>query len=177
MVDLTPESLARKLAQAAAGVHAETLSAMKSAALDVEAEAKRNCTPGSSPYDGMTFASKVLEGVSKKKGTQIASHGGAYSEGSAIGSGAPYDTGLMRTCICSGVVDSGGKIQGTVGVFADGEFSENATSELGYCWDVHDGTSKMQARPFLWDAIIAMQSNTTKKLSDGVTKGITRALL
>lgn len=146
MVDLTPEVLARKLKQASDGVHREVLSAMKKAALDVEATAKEYCTPGSSPYDPMIFKTKVDDE-------------GDYR------SGAPFDIGNLRRSMYSEVRDSNEEIHGYVGNTAD------------YAVYVHEGTSKLQARPFLKDAVTAKQSDTHKRLEEATSKGMLDALL
>ena len=108
----------------------------------VEAEAKKNCTLGMSPYDWMDFPSK----------------GGA--------SGAPYSVDKnpkrelvhMRDEMYSGVAVEGNKVEGIVG------------NPKSYALAVHDGTSVMRKRPFILDAIIAKRDDTWNGIAEAIAE-------
>jgi len=76
---------------------------------------------------------------------------------------APFITGAMRRSISSYAKIQGKKIIGTVGA---GVF---------YAIFVHEGTSKMAARPFLLDAIKNKRPETIKLLSQGIEKAMRRS--
>lgn len=72
--------------------------------------------------------------------------GMAFKSKHPFESGAPFKTGNLRDSIQSGVADKGNnKIAGVV--YTNVEYSNY----------VHDGTSKMQPRPFILDAFIERQ--------------------
>jgi len=73
--------------------------------------------------------------------------------------GAPYRTGLMRDTIQGNVADTGrGKASAVI--WSDAEYSSY----------VHDGTSKMQARPFITDAVKANESRIEEIMIDAARR-------
>ena len=56
---LTPEQLRAKFAAIQAETRPALLAAMRDAALNVEAQARINCTPGKSPYEDYIFPTKM----------------------------------------------------------------------------------------------------------------------
>jgi len=75
---------------------------------------------------------------------------------------APHITGTMLRSISSDAKVKGNEVHGIVGAGVD------------YALDVHEGTSKMEARPFILDAIIEKEGETIKTLSDAVEEAIRR---
>lgn len=98
-------------------LHERLVDTVEDCGLVIAETARNNCTPGMSPYDGMSFKSKPDK------------------------SGAPYDTGAMRESIQSSVANTG-----------RGKCAAVIWTDVEYASYVHEGTSKMQARPFITDA-------------------------
>ena len=73
---------------------------------------------------------------------------------------APLITGTMRRSISSKVEVKGNEIRGVVGAGVD------------YAIDVHEGTSRMEARPFILDAITEKEDDTLGFLSDAVESNL-----
>jgi HK97 gp10 family phage protein len=103
--------------------------------------------------DAMTKAAMNIEGEAKKY----------CAPSTTIYDKAPFITGTMRRSISSYAKIQGKKIIGIVGA---GVF---------YALYVHEGTEKMAARPFLWDAIKNKRPETIKLLSQGIEKAMRRA--
>jgi hypothetical protein len=154
---MTPEQLKEKLRALGTVGHATVKAGMRNAAANVCRQAKKNCTPGESPYDGMVFPTKMLEytKTGKVKARQL-----KFSPNQINRSGAPFDKGDLRRSIGFKVSDDGTTIKGQVG------------TSIEYALPVHDGTSKMQARPFLYDAVISEHDNTLQYLSDALEASI-----
>lgn len=76
---------------------------------------------------------------------------------------APFITGTMRRSISSKVEVKGyNEVHGIVGAGVE------------YAIDVHEGTSRMEARPFILDAILEKESETVVILSDAMEEAIRR---
>ncbi len=71
---------------------------------------------------------------------------------------APFDTGTLRRSITSKVEESGNAVKGKVGTNVD------------YALYVHEGTSRMEARPFLLDAVMARKDATEQILRSAIIK-------
>ncbi len=130
---LTPEELIAKLDRLQQGMVPALERYMQTAALNVEGEAKRYCTPGQSPY-----------------------YRAPYSDDNDPHREPPH----MRDVMFSKVTVQGNKVIGTVGNTKD------------YSPYVHDGTSRMQARPFILDAIITKRDETRAILSAGIEQAL-----
>ena len=146
----SPEELKAKIRALGPVGHATIKAGMRNAAANVCRRAKLNCTPGESPYDGMIFPTKMLEytRTGKVKARQL-----KYSPNQINRSGAPFDKGDLRKSINFRVTDDMAGIKGTVGTVIE------------YALPVHDGTSKMQARPFIYDAVIKERDATQEYLA------------
>jgi hypothetical protein len=128
---------------------------MRVATTNVKAQAKRNCTPGKSPYDSMWFPTKEV------KATR---YGMPYT-------GAPYsydqdksrDPVHMRDAMYSRVLVQAKNVMGIVGNPKD------------YADDVHDGNHGMWPRPFIMDAIKEKETETRAILSDYIERGLLQA--
>jgi HK97 gp10 family phage protein len=103
--------------------------------------------------EAMTKAAMNIEGEAKKY----------CAPSTTIYDRAPFITGALRRSISSHAKIQGKKIVGIVGA---GVF---------YALFVHEGTSKMAARPFLLDAIKNKRPETIKLLSKGIEKAMKRA--
>ena len=125
MARMTPEQLAARLAAAAQRIIPSVEKGMDLAALNIEARAKLNCSPGSSPY-----------------------------------SKAPFQTGLLRAEIYHQTEVHGNAVQGFV------------CSPTEYAEAVHEGSSKMQGRPFILDAIVSERDATQKILAAHLSEGL-----
>ena len=145
---LTKEELIQKMANLQANLVPHLVQKMGQAAIVVEGEAKRNCTPGHSDYETMVFPTKL-----------------AYAEMHGLDyTGAPYsydqdkrrDLIHMRDAMYSNVESSDNEVHGIVGNPKD------------YALPVHEGTSNMWGRPFITDAITAKELAIRKLLSEGV---------
>jgi hypothetical protein len=150
MVDLTPVQLTDKLVRVAQAAHAGAYKGMQVACLARQATAMKYCTSGSSPFDPMIFPTK---------------------QG---GTGAPIDTGNLRAHIYMMVEDKNDEIVGGVGC---GDQGKGTASVDGYAGHVHNGTSKMQARPFIELALTNEEADTKKRISEGTWNAITQAAL
>lgn len=133
--DLTPEELQAKLRSLSAGTMPAVARGMQKAVLNVEAEAKKNCTPGQSPYAKAP-----------------------YSDDRDPHRKPPH----LRDTIKGELQATGSSVVGTVG------------TPKSYALSVHEGTSKMEARPFIMDAIVAKKNETLSILSEGVSDAIRR---
>lgn len=131
MARMTPAQLKARLAKAAKRIIPSVEKGMDLAALNIEAKAKLNCSPGSSPYES---AGKLR--------------------------GAPFDTGLLRAEIYHEVEVFGNTVQGFV------------ISPTEYAEAVHEGTSRMQSRPFILDAIVSERDATQKILAAHLSEGL-----
>ncbi|HIH03775.1 MAG TPA: hypothetical protein HA263_08005 [Methanoregulaceae archaeon] len=103
----------------------------------------------------METAALNVETVAKKYCTP----GESPYEGGGKLRGAPFDTGLMRANIGHDVVDLKIDIIGRVG------------NPIAYALPVHEGTSKMQGRPFITDAIRDERPRTDAILGSAVSEG------
>jgi hypothetical protein len=122
-------------------------------------KAKENCTPGKSPYASMWFPTKAA------KAEKL---GNSYT-------GAPYSYDNdparlpvhMRDMITGQVVETNDAIVAVVGVKDSEEGGDHH-----YAVDVHDGTTKMWARPFLLDAIIEKHNDILMAISEELETNI-----
>ena len=130
---LTREELLAKLDNLERGMVPAVARYMGTAALNVEGEAKKYCTPGQSPY-----------------------YRAPYSDDNDPHREPPH----MRDVMWSKVTIKGTVVTGTVGNSKD------------YSLHVHDGTSRMQARPFILDAIITKEAETRALLSEAIVQAI-----
>lgn len=130
---MTPEELQAKLRSLSRDMLPAASAAMEKAVLNVEGEAKRNCTPGHSPYSRAP-----------------------YSDDNDPHRQPPH----MRDTIKGEVKTAGNSVTGIVG------------TPKKYALAVHEGTSKMEARPFIQDAITAKENETLSILSEGVADAI-----
>lgn len=139
---MTTEQLQQKLMNVSANMRPALIKGMGAAVNLVERRAKLNCTPGQSPYSDMDFPSKM--------------------ENNPSADGAPFDTGRLRSSINGKVetdtIERGNSIRGLVG------------TNVEYAQFVHDGTSKMQARPFLFDAIVQEQAGIYELMRKAVVE-------
>ena len=149
---ITVAQLIEKLQNVPVVMQRQVTVGMRKSTANVKAEAMRNCTPGHSPYDDMTFPTKI-----------------EYAEKHGLGySGAPYSDDSnpnremvhLRDSMFSRVSVAGTQIVGTVG----------NTKE--YALPVHEGTSRMWGRPFISDAIVAKQDDTLAIMEDAVETAI-----
>lgn len=150
---MTPEELKEKLNALGTAGHEALVSGMKNASIGVTSRAKKNCTPGESPYDGMVFPTKMIEttrsGKPKKRQLEL-------SPNQVNRSGAPFNKGDLRRSINYKVKDDGTTVTGTVG------------TNLDYALPVHDGTSRMEARPFIYDAVMSEHDNTNQHIAEAI---------
>ena len=103
---------------------------------------------------GMKRACKNIEGRAKKNCTPSES---PYSR-------APHVTGTLSRSMGSHVEVDGTDIKGIVS--AGGEDSKEGPVE--YATNVHEGTSRMAPRPFIFDAIIEEDEKTLEFLEDAI---------
>jgi HK97 gp10 family phage protein len=147
MADLTQDQLLQKLRQVSASMIPAAAEGMEMAALNVEGEARKNCDPGNSPYESMEFPTKWKGGY----------QGGApYMDDRNPDFIPPH----LRDSITHEVQVSGSSVQGLVE-------TSDPIAEF-----VHNGTSKMQPRPFLEDAGAAKIEETTAILSAALARKI-----
>lgn len=73
---------------------------------------------------------------------------------------APFDTGLLRAEIHHETIIEGKTVQGLV------------ISPTEYAIPVHEGTSKMAGRPFLFDAVTESREKVEKILAEHLTEGL-----
>ena len=150
MVDLTPDQLVAKIMAVAKAAHVGAYKGMQVACLARQATAMKYCTSGESPFDPMVFPTKIG------------------------GTGAPIDTGNLRAHIYMMVEDKDDEIVGGVGC---GDTGKGRASVDGYAGHVHNGTSKMEARPFIELALTNEEADTKKRISDGTWDAIRQAAL
>ena len=148
--DMTPDQLVAKLNAVAAAARRGAFTGLERACLARQTTAMRYCTPGQSPFDPMVFPTK--------KG----------------GTGAPLDTGLLRASIYAYTKDDGDKIQAGVGCGAD---ASGPGTMPGYPLYVHEGTSKMQARPFIRMACEDEEEDTRERITKAIDAAIQEAAL
>jgi hypothetical protein len=129
----TPEEMALKIKQLTPKAWPYLQIGLQNAANNVEGEAKKNCTPGESPY-----------------------YKAPYTQDNDPRREPPH----MRDVTTNSVEVSADKIVATI------------SNPKHYALAVHDGTSRMQARPFILDAIKAKQDDTTAHISDAIIKGL-----
>lgn len=79
---------------------------------------------------------------------------------------APHITGTLQRSITSKTDVINKAVHGIVGA------GVSYAQEVSYALAVHDGTSRMQARPFILDAIIAKERDTKEILEEHILKGI-----
>jgi phage gpG-like protein len=153
MATMTPDQLKERLQALGLSGHAALVRGMKNGCIGVTRRAKKNCTPGESPYDNMVFPTKVIETTKtgKKKKSQL-----KFSPNEINRSGAPFNKGDLRRSITYRVKDDGVVVIGTVG------------TKLSYALPVHDGTSKIEARPFVYDAVMVERENTNMHIIDAL---------
>jgi len=135
MTVLTADQLVQKLDNLKASTIPAIEKGMLMAALNVEGESKKYCTPGQSPY-----------------------YRAPYSDDN----NPRRDPVHMRDTIYSRVQTEEPKVHGLVGTPKD------------YALFVHEGTSKMQARPFIMDSIKAKDTETRTILSQAITDALKR---
>ena len=127
----------------------------RKAVANVRGQARRNCTPGKSPYDDMWFPTKQVKATK---------YGMPYT-------GAPYsydrdparDPIHMRDAMYSRVILINGVIHCIVG------------NPKPYAGEVHEGNSQMWPRPFIWDAIKEKDAETRAILTEAIQLGLLRA--
>jgi len=132
---LTVEQLQAKLRRLSDAQLPAVIAGMQAAVLNVEACARRNCTPGQSPYAKAP-----------------------YSDDRDPNREPPH----MRDTIEGKVTVKGSSVQGTVG------------TPKHYALPVHEGTSKMEARPFIMDAIKEKDVETRAILSKALEESLRR---
>ena len=168
MVDLAPDQLVAKLVNVSRAAHQGAFKGMQKACLARQATAMKYCTPGSSPFDPMVFPTKTTHTKSGET------------------TGAPFDTGVLRASIYIHVTDENDQISGGVGAGACGVNSngklvpgngQGPDAKPGYVLRVHEGTTKMQKRPFIKRAIEDEAADTEEKLGHGTRDAITQAAL
>ena len=142
---------------------------MEEAAGVVEGEAKKYTSLGKGPYNDMVFPTK-LEKYQRQTGrlaykrvkltrrpSVFVAYEGAYS-------GAPYSLERkqvhLHDTIYSEVISDQTQVMGVVG------------TPVEYALWVHEGTSKMWARPFLTDAIQAKQRAVRQILGEALWDGL-----
>jgi hypothetical protein len=144
----TPEEMVALIRGLKLGTHTAIVKGMKKAAAKRAGEAILEATPGHSEFDPMIFPTKVVE---------AGRVGAAYS-------GAPYSVKMdvihLRDTIYSDIEDKGDLIMGIVG----------ATSDHAL-W-VHEGTSKMEARPFIYNPLFQNQADTAEILMDALQEAL-----
>jgi hypothetical protein len=137
-------------------VQAEMLPAitrgMKDATLNVEGKAKQNCTPGKSPYESMNFPTKIEKAAILGNGYT----GAPYSYDNDPDREPPH----LRDVMFSKVEVDGNRVVGIVG------------NPKSYAAAVHDGTSTMFPRPFIYDAIVEKEPETRAILSEAIERAI-----
>lgn len=102
--------------------------------------------------EAMTDAAMNIEGKAKENCTP----------GQSPYYRAPLITGTLRRSISSKVETKGNEVYGVVGAGVD------------YAIDVHEGTSRMEARPFILDAIKDKEDDTLRFISDTVESNLRR---
>jgi len=135
MTVLTADQLVQKLDTLKASTIPAIEKAMTLAAMNVEGEAKKYCTPGQSPY-----------------------YKAPYSDDN----NPRRDPVHMRDTIYGRTQTEANRVHGLVGTPKD------------YALFVHEGTSKMQARPFIMDSIKAKDTETRTILSQAITDALKR---
>jgi len=104
-------------------------------------------------HTGMQKAALNIEGKAKLN----------CSPGSSPYGKAPFDTGLLRAEIYHEVEIHGNTVQGFV------------ISPTEYAEPVHEGSSRMQGRPFILDAIVSERDATVKFLAQDIKAGLEAA--
>ncbi|MCK9521032.1 MAG: hypothetical protein M0R74_18710 [Dehalococcoidia bacterium] len=132
---LTPDELSAKLSRLSESQIPAIKEGMQAAVLNVEACARRNCTPGQSPYAKAP-----------------------YSDDRDPHREPPH----MRDTIEGTVVVEGTAVRGIVG------------TPKHYALPVHEGTSRMEARPFIMDAIKEKEEETRAILSKALEESLRR---
>ena len=135
MITMTPEQMAAKLKDISYAMVPAIKAGMKDACRNIEGRAKKNCTPGESPYPR-----------------------------------APHVTGTLSRSMGSHVEVDGNKITGIVS--AGGEDSKEGPVE--YAINVHEGTSRMAPRPFIFDAIKEEEGATLEFLGEPIEEALER---
>ena len=135
MTLLTADHLVQKLNNLNVSTIPALEHAMTLAALNVEGEAKKYCTPGQSPY-----------------------YRAPYSDDN----NPRRDPVHMRDTIYNKIQTESNSVHGLVGTPKD------------YALFVHEGTSKMQARPFILDSIVAKDKETRAILSQAIIEALKR---
>ena len=149
MANMTPEQMIMKIKEFQIGCHEAIINAMEKAALNIEATAKKYCTPGASPYDWFIYRSK--EHYAQIHGREY--HGAPYSLNDAVLH--------MRDTIQGNVRNEGDMVVGVVWTPVD------------YAIYVHEGTSMMQPpRPFLLDACQDELPDTMRLIEKGIKEAI-----
>ena len=131
MARMAPEQLKARLDNLTIKLIPAAADGMAKAVLNIEARARLNCTPGSSPYES---AGKLR--------------------------GAPFDTGHLRANIKHDTQITGRTVTGLVG------------DPVEYAEAVHEGTSRMQGRPFILDAIVSERDTTIDLLSAALSDAL-----
>lgn len=87
---------------------------------------------------------------------------------------APHITGTLQASITGIVEHDNGSIMGIIYVDSGHTNPMSQSSVMEYAPFVHDGTSKMPARPFMLDAINFERERVVKILSDSVINALKR---
>lgn len=85
---------------------------------------------------------------------------------------APHITGTLQASIAGIVEKEGNSIMGIIHVDPSHTNPISQSSVMEYAPFVHDGTSKMEARPFLLDAINSEQDKVVSIVSESVINAL-----
>jgi hypothetical protein len=151
---ISVEELRRRLLNLSEGQIEQTKQDMEQAAENVNGQSKENCTPGRSPYDNQRFSSKEI--LADRLGQPYT--GAPYTYDNDPDREPPH----MRDTITATVIVEDKSVHGIVGTPKE------------YSKEVHEGTKKMTARPFILDAIHTKSEETIAILGDGVKTHIRR---
>jgi|GEM_PF-1458475 hypothetical protein len=165
--DMTPEQMQEKIMSVGQAMHQGAFLGLQQACLARQSTAMRYCTPGYSPYDDMVFPTKIarVNAATGKRSVRHTAEGGEE----ANYSGAPFDTGILRAGIYPYVVDGGTEITGGIGC---GSIAQGPGTIPGYALYVHEGTSKMFARPFLRDACEDEEEDTRQRIAMAIQQAV-----
>jgi HK97 gp10 family phage protein len=167
---LTKDELMQKLQNIADNQIKHLEEKMKEAAEIVAGEARKNTIPSNSPYEDMVFPTKMAAyarqtGRLAWKRVKMTKRPSVFVAAEGAYSGAPYsisNEGMahMHDTIYAEVDTDQAGVHGFVGTPKD------------YSIWVHEGTSRMFARPFLTDAIAAKEKAVIRILSEAVQENL-----